>query len=216
LFGGSTNQIPQNEFTPFRPRSPYGCAKLYAHSLVVNYREAYGMFAVNGILFNHESPRRGENFVTRKISRSVAEIKLGRREYLELGNLNSRRDWGHARDYVEAIWLMLQQARPRDFVISNDESHSVREFVELAFEVIGVNISWSGEGLREVGCDSSNGKLRVRVSEKFFRPSEVDHLLGDSSLARKYLAWQPKTSFKALVQEMVLSDINLLSHNPDG
>lgn len=215
LFGGSMSQIPQNELTPFHPRSPYGCSKLYAHSLVVNYREAYDMFAVNGILFNHESPRRGENFVTRKISRSVAEIKLGRREYLELGNLNARRDWGHARDYVEAIWLMLQQERPRDFVISSDESRSVREFVETAFRAIGTSISWMGEGLDEVGCDAS-GQVRVRVSEKFFRPSEVDHLRGDSSLARKCLAWQPKISFEALVEEMVSSDIDLLSHNPSG
>jgi GDPmannose 4,6-dehydratase len=213
LFGGSMCQIPQNESTPFHPRSPYGCAKLYAHSLVVNYREAYGLFGVNGILFNHESPRRGENFVTRKISRSVAEIKLKRRDYIELGNLNSRRDWGHARDYVEAIWLMLQQESPRDFVISSDESHSVREFVETAFEVIGLKIRWSGEGLNERGYDSS-GTIRVKVSARFFRPSEVDHLMGDSSLARKHLAWRPKTSFKALVEEMVLSDLELLGHKP--
>jgi GDPmannose 4,6-dehydratase len=210
LFGGSMNQIPQNEFTPFHPRSPYACAKLYAHSLVINYREAYNMFAVNGILFNHESPRRGENFVTRKISRSVAEIKLGRRECIELGNLNCLRDWGHARDYVEAIWLMLQQEKPRDFVISSDESHSVREFVEVAFRVIGIGIIWSGHGLDEVGCDSE-GRIRVKVSSVFFRPSEVDHLRGDSSSARKNLGWQPRTSFEALVEEMVLADIDLLS-----
>lgn len=216
LFGGSMTHIPQNESTPFHPRSPYGCAKLYAHSLVINYREAYNLFAVNGILFNHESPRRGENFVTRKITRSVAEIKLGRRGYLELGNLNSRRDWGHARDYVEAIWLMLQQDEPRDLVISSDQSRSVRDFVETAFMVIGVNIKWSGHGCDEVGYDSSNQIVRVRVSEKFFRPSEVDHLLGDSSLARKHLAWRPKTTFYALVEEMVRSDIDLLTNNSNG
>lgn len=213
LFGGSINQIPQNELTPFHPRSPYGCAKLYAHSLVVNYRESYNMFAVNGILFNHESPRRGENFVTRKISRSVAEIKLGRREYFELGNLDSRRDWGHARDYVEAMWLMLQSYEPKDYVIASGESHSVRDFVEEAFEVVSLPIKWIGSGLDEVGLDQ-DGKTRVKVSEKFFRPADVDHLLGDSSLARKELNWRPKIPFKSLVKEMILSDLDLLRNDP--
>lgn len=215
LFGGSIHQVPQNEQTPFHPRSPYGCSKLYAHSLVVNYRESYNMFAVNGILFNHESPRRGENFVTRKISRSVAEIKLGRRDFFELGNLDSRRDWGHARDYVEAMWLMLQHASPEDFVIASGESHSVREFVEEAFKVIGTRISWMGDGLDEVGLDEK-GRIRVKVSEKFFRLAEVDHLLGDASLARKELNWKPKTSFKSLVEEMVRSDLELLRKDPYG
>lgn len=213
LFGGSMHGVPQNEQTPFHPRSPYGCAKLYAHSLVVNYRESYGMFAVNGILFNHESPRRGENFVTRKISRSVAEIKLGRREYFELGNLEARRDWGHARDYVEAMWLMLQQREPQDFVIASGESHSVRDFVEEAFKVIDKQIKWMGNGLNEEAIDEK-GIIRVKVCEKYFRPAEVDHLLGDASLAKKKLKWKPKTSFGCLVREMVLADIDLLRQNP--
>lgn len=216
LFGGSLHQIPQNECTPFYPRSPYGCSKLYAHSIVVNYRESYGMFAVNGILFNHESPRRGENFVTRKISRSVAEIKLGRRDYFELGNLDARRDWGHARDYVRAMWLMLQQKEPKDFVVASGESHSVREFVEQSFKVIGVTIKWQGCGLEETGIDPRDGRILVKISDKFLRPAEVDHLLGDASLARKLLNWTPEISFQSLVREMVLSDIELLSRNPNA
>lgn len=215
LFGGSIHQVPQNEQTPFHPRSPYACAKLYAHSLVVNFRESYNMFALNGILFNHESPRRGENFVTRKISRSVAEIKLGRRQFFELGNLDSRRDWGHARDYVEAMWLMLQQEEAKDYVIASGESHSVRDFVEEAFKVIDERIRWLGAGLNEVGIDSS-GSIRVKVAKKFFRPAEVDHLMGDSSLARKELNWKPRISFSSLVEEMVLADINLLSRDPSA
>lgn len=211
LFG--TAQAPQNESTPFRPRSPYGCSKLYAHSLVINYRESYDLFALNGILFNHESSRRGEQFVTRKISLSVAEIKLGLREHFELGNLDARRDWGHARDYVEAMWLMLQQDEARDYVIASGESHSVREFVELAFRLIGVKLRWSGRGLDEVGVDQASGKVRVRISRKFFRPAEVDHLRGDSSLARRELKWKPKISFAQLVEEMVQADINLLVRN---
>lgn len=215
LFGGSVHEIPQNESTPFYPKSPYACAKLFAHSLVVNFRESYQMFAVNGILFNHESPRRGENFVTRKITRSVAEIKLGRRNFFELGNLDSRRDWGHARDYVVAMWMMLQQSQAKDYVIASGESHSVREFVEEAFRVVGKQIVWLGEQLDEVGVDEL-GEIRVKVSGKFFRPSEVDHLLGDSSLARKDLDWSPSSSFKSLVEEMVLSDLNLLSKDPNA
>lgn len=215
LFGGSLHQVPQNEQTPFHPRSPYGCAKLYAHSLVVNYRESYNMFAVNGILFNHESPRRGENFVTRKISRSVAEIKLGRREFFELGNLDSIRDWGHAKDYVEAMWLMLQKPTPKDYVIASGESHSVRDFVQEAFLVIDTSITWIGEGLRETGVDR-RGDIRVRISDKFFRPAEVNHLQGDSSLARKELGWCPTTPFKMLVREMVMADIALLKRDPNG
>mgnify|MGYP000863143755 CR=1 FL=1 len=209
LFGGYADQVPQNEHTPFHPRSPYGCAKLYAHSLVVNFRESYKMFSVNGILFNHESPRRGENFVTRKISRSVAEIKLGKREFFELGNLDSRRDWGHTRDYVNAIWLILQQPIPKDYVIATGRSHSVREFVEEAFKVIGLQIIWFGAGLNEVGVDQE-GKIRVKVCEKYFRPAEVDHLVGDASLARTELGWKPTISFESLVEEMVLADLVLL------
>lgn len=214
LFGGAVHKAAQNEQTKFYPKSPYGCAKLFAHALVVNYRESYGMYAVNGILFNHESPRRGENFVTRKISRSVAEIHMGQREFLELGNLDARRDWGHAQDYVEAIWLMMQQqGRPKDYVIASGESHSVREFVEGAFRVINKTIRWQGKGLDEVGVDDED-IVRVRISEKFFRPSEVNCLLGDSSLARRELNWSPKTTFKDLVDEMVNSDIELLSKRP--
>lgn len=213
LYGGSFNQIPQDEQTPFYPKSPYACSKLYAHSIVVNYRESYKMFALNGILFNHESPRRGQNFVTRKITRAVAEIKLGRRQYFELGALDSRRDWGHARDYAVAMWLMLQRDEPRDYVVASGESRSVRDFVQEAFRIIGVKIRWSGAGLKELGYDTANGQVRVMVSEKYFRPSEVDHLLGDSSLARRELGWRPKTSFQALVEEMVLADIELLKRD---
>lgn len=213
LFGGALHRSSQNEETKFHPRSPYACAKLYAHSLVVNYRESYNMFAVNGILFNHESPRRGENFVTRKISRSVAEIHLGRRDFFELGNLDARRDWGHANDYVEAMWLMLQQDTPKDYVIASGKSHSVREFVEHAFRIINKNIRWQGKGLDEVGLDDQ-GIIRVKISEKFFRPAEVDSLLGDSSLARRELKWSPKITFEGLVNEMVLSDIEILSKTP--
>lgn len=216
MFGGSTNQCPQDEKTPFNPRSPYGCSKLMAHWLVVNYRESYNMFAVNGILFNHESPRRGENFVTRKISRAVAEIYLNRRECFELGNLDACRDWGHARDYVVAMWLMLQKREPKDYVISSGQSHSVRNFVEVAFECINKQIIWSGIGLDEVGKDKNSGKILVKVSIEYFRPSEVDHLLGNSNLAHKELGWSPRTTFKQLVAEMVQSDIELLSNYPSG
>lgn len=214
LFGGAMHQSAQNEQTKFHPKSPYGCAKLFAHALVVNYRESYDMYAVNGILFNHESPRRGENFVTRKISRSVAEIHTGKRQFVELGNLDARRDWGHAQDYVEAMWLMMQQTGiPKDYVIATGESHSVREFVEEAFEVVNRTIRWQGKGLDEVGIDEE-GIVRVKINEKFFRPSEVNCLLGDSSLARKELGWSPKTSFKQLVHEMVNSDIEVLTKKP--
>lgn len=214
LFGGNIDRAAQNEQTKFYPKSPYGCAKLFAHALVINYRESYNMYAVNGILFNHESPRRGENFVTRKISRSVAEIHLGHREFLELGNLDACRDWGHAQDYVEAMWLMMQQqGKPKDYVIASGESHSVREFVEEAFRVINKTIRWQGKGLDEVGVDEE-GVVRVTISEKYFRPSEVNCLLGDSSLARKELKWSPKTTFYDLVNEMVNSDIELLSKRP--
>lgn len=216
LFGGSLNQIPQNENTPFEPRSPYACSKLLAHALVKNYRESYKLFAVSGILFNHESPRRGENFVTRKISRSVAEIVLKRRKYFELGNLDARRDWGHARDYVNAMWLMMQRNSPKDYVISSGKSHSVREFVEEAFRCVQISIKWHGNGCDEIGCDALSGETLVRVSSKFMRPSEVDHLLGDSSLAHKDLNWRPTISFSELVREMVESDLALLSSNPSA
>ncbi|KAL1117185.1 hypothetical protein AAG570_004512 [Ranatra chinensis] len=170
---GKVHETPQKETTPFYPRSPYACAKLYAYWTVVNYREAYGMFSCNGILFNHESPRRGENFVTRKITRSVAKISLGLLDHIELGNLDSKRDWGHAKDYVEAMWMMLQQKTPDDFVIATGETHSVREFVEEAFRYIGVEIEWRGEGIMEQGVDKSSGEMRVCVNSKYFRPTEV-------------------------------------------
>lgn len=203
---GKVAETPQKETTPFYPRSPYGVAKLYSYWIVVNYREAYGMFACNGILFNHESPRRGRTFVTRKISRAVAEISHGISQCVYLGNLDARRDWGHARDYIEGMWLMLQQDQPEDYVLSTNECHSVREFVEKAFAVIETQISWEGEGEQEVGKDQ-DGVVRVRVDPAYYRPTEVDLLLGDSNKARGKLGWLPQVSFDELVREMVLSDI---------
>ncbi|XP_076358289.1 GDP-mannose 4,6 dehydratase-like [Tachypleus tridentatus] len=211
---GKVQEVPQKETTPFYPRSPYGVAKLYGYWIVVNYREAYNMFAVNGILFNHESPRRGETFVTRKITRSVAKIALGEQEYFELGNLDSRRDWGHAKDYVEAMWLMLQQEKPEDFVIATGESHSVREFVDAAFRHVKKEIMWEGSELKEVGKEKETGIIRVRVNSKYFRPAEVDSLLGDSSKAQRIIGWKPKITFEQLVQEMVDSDLQLMKNNP--
>ncbi|XP_067133454.1 GDP-mannose 4,6 dehydratase [Centruroides vittatus] len=211
---GKVQEVPQKETTPFYPRSPYGVAKLYGFWIVINYREAYNMFAVNGILFNHESPRRGETFVTRKITRSVAKIYLGEQEYFELGNLDSRRDWGHARDYVEAMWLMLQEEEPDDFVIATGESHSVREFVEAAFQHIGKEIVWEGSGLNEIGKEKDSGLVRVRVNPKYFRPAEVDFLLGDATKAKKKFGWSPRIKFEELVQEMVDADIALMRKNP--
>eukprot|EP00105_Crassostrea_gigas_P004388 XP_011417587.1 PREDICTED: GDP-mannose 4,6 dehydratase isoform X1 [Crassostrea gigas] len=211
---GKVQEIPQKETTPFYPRSPYGVAKLYAYWIVINYREAYGMYACNGILFNHESPRRGETFVTRKITRAVAKITLGQQENVQLGNLDAKRDWGHAKDYVEAMWLMLQQEKPEDFVISMGECHSVREFVEKAFKVVNVDIVWEGEGVNEVGKDKNTGEVRVKVNPKFYRPTEVEFLLGDCTKAKTDLKWQPNYSFDALVKEMVESDISLMKTNP--
>lgn len=192
---GKVQEIPQTEKTPFYPRSPYGCAKLYAYWITVNYREAYDMFSCNGILFNHESPRRGENFVTRKITRGVAKIFLGQQELIELGNLDSKRDWGHAKDYVEAMWLMLQQDKPQDFVIATNEVHSVREFVEASFKEIGREIVWEGSGENEVGKEKDTGIVRIKVNPKFYRPAEVEFLLGDPAKAKKELGWAPKISF---------------------
>jgi len=210
---GKVQEIPQNEKTPFYPRSPYGVAKLYAYWIVVNYREAYNIFACNGILFNHESPRRGQTFVTRKITRAVANIYLGYQDALVIGNLDSKRDWGHARDYVEGMWLMLQQNKPDDYVLSTNETHTVREFIEKAFKVINVDIIWEGKGLNEIGKDKATGIVRVRVNKKYFRPTEVDLLLGDSSKARKFLKWKPRVNFEDLVIEMVNADINMISNN---
>ncbi|CAL4157783.1 unnamed protein product [Meganyctiphanes norvegica] len=211
---GKVQEIPQKETTPFYPRSPYGAAKLYAYWIIVNYRESYGIFACNGILFNHESPRRGENFVTRKITRSVAKIHLGIIENFELGNLDSIRDWGHAKDYVEAMWLMLQQENPEDFVISTGEVHSVKEFVEASFKEIGKSIVWEGEGVNEVGKEKDTGVVRVSVNPKYYRPCEVEFLQGDRSKAEKILGWKPKTSFDELVKDMMSSDIKLMKKDP--
>lgn len=192
------------------------CAKMYGYWIVVNYREAYNLFACNGILFNHESPRRGENFVTRKITRSVAKISLGQLECFELGNLDSLRDWGHARDYVEAMWMMLQCDKPSDFVIATGETHSVKEFVEASFAFIGKQIEWEGEGVNEVGKEKDTGKVRVKVNPKYFRPTEVDHLLGDASKAEKELGWKRKITFPQLVEDMMKADIALMKRNPSA
>lgn len=205
---GKVQQVPQNESTPFYPRSPYGVAKLYAHWITINYREAYGMHASSGILFNHESPLRGETFVSRKISRGLARIHAGLDRQLFLGNLDARRDWGHARDYVEAQWLMLQQSHPDDYVIATGVQHSVREFVELAGSCLGMRIRWEGEGTDERGIDARSGRTIVRVDRRYFRPTEVETLLGDASKARDKLGWKPRTSFQALVEEMVAADLD--------
>jgi len=204
---GKVQQVPQTESTPFYPRSPYGVAKLYAHWITVNYREAYGMFACSGILFNHESPIRGETFVSRKITRGLTRIHEGLDEYLYLGNLGARRDWGHARDYVRAQWLMLQQPSPDDFVIATGKQHSVRDFVVLAGECLKMRMEWRGEGLGEQGVDARTGKVVVRVDPRYFRPTEVDTLLGDASKARTILGWEPQIGFDALVAEMVEEDL---------
>jgi len=203
---GLVQETPQKETTPFYPRSPYAAAKLYGYWITVNYREAYGIYACNGILFNHESPVRGETFVTRKITRALARIKLGLQECLYLGNLNARRDWGHARDYVEAMWLMLQQDEPDDYVIATGEQHSVRDFVNAAAAELGISIRWEGSGVDEKGYDQ-DGRCIVAVDPRYFRPTEVDTLLGDASKARRKLGWAPKVSFKELVAEMVREDL---------
>ena len=203
---GKVQEIPQKETTPFYPRSPYGAAKVYAYWITVNYREAYGMYACNGILFNHESPLRGETFVTRKITRGLARIKTGLQGCLHLGNLDSLRDWGHARDYVVAQWLMLQQAVAEDFVIATGEQHSVREFVEHAGRELGMSIEWKGKGVDETGIDTSTGNVVVRIDPRYFRPTEVDTLLGDPSNAKAKLGWNAETTFAELVREMVTED----------
>ncbi|MCA3130271.1 MAG: GDP-mannose 4,6-dehydratase [Betaproteobacteria bacterium] len=203
---GLVQEIPQKETTPFYPRSPYGVAKLYGYWITVNYREAYGMYACNGILFNHESPVRGETFVTRKITRALARIKLGLQDTLFLGNLDAKRDWGHARDYVEAMWLMLQQDVAEDFVIATGEQHSVRDFVDAAAAELGMSIAWRGEGVQEQGFNAA-GKCVVAVDPRYFRPAEVETLLGDPSKARAKLGWKPKVSFRELVAEMVREDL---------
>jgi len=209
LFGKAW-ETPQKETTPFYPRSPYAAAKLYAYWITVNYREAYGMHASNGILFNHESPIRGETFVTRKITRAVASIKHGLQTRVFLGNLDARRDWGHARDYVEGMWLILQQKEPDDYVLATGESHSVREFVEKAFAQIGRTIVWRGRGLEEKGFDKSSGEVMVEIDSRYFRPTEIDALLGDASKAHTKLGWKHRTSFDGLVKEMVEADMVMI------
>ena len=205
---GLVQEIPQRETTPFYPRSPYGVAKLYGFWITKNYRESYGMFAVNGILFNHESERRGETFVTRKITLAAARIAAGEQDKLYLGNLDALRDWGYARDYVECMWLMLQHDTPEDFVIATGEQHSVREFTERAFREVGINLSWEGEGINERGIDTATGRVLVEVDPKYFRPAEVETLLGDPAKAKKLLGWNPsKTSFEELVRIMVRHDV---------
>jgi GDPmannose 4,6-dehydratase len=205
---GATPTVPQNETTPFYPRSPYGAAKLYAYWITVNYREAYGMHASNGILLSHEGPIRGETFVTRKVTRAVAAIARGRQDRLFIGNLDAKRDWGHARDYVDGMWRMLQQPMPDDYVLATGESHSVREMIELAFAEVDYQIEWQGKGVDEKGIDGKTGKPLVLIDPRYFRPTEVDHLLGDASKAKARLGWRHTTSFKALVREMVASDLD--------
>ncbi len=205
---GKVREIPQNEKTPFYPRSPYGVAKLYAYWIVVNYREAYNFFACNGILFNHESPLRGETFVTRKITIGLSRIKLGLQKDLVLGNLNSKRDWGHAEDYAEAMWKMMQLKKPDDFVIATGKQYSVRDFVIISAKNLGINIKWIGKGINEKGIDKKTGKIIIKVGKRYFRPTEVDTLLGDARKAKKILKWKPKITFNQMVKEMVESDYN--------
>ena len=207
LFGGIPGTEPQSETTPFYPKSPYGAAKLYAYWVTVNYRESYNLFACNGILFNHESPRRGETFVTKKITQAVARIHQGRQDILTLGNMDAKRDWGHAKDFVYAQWLMLQQDKPQDYVIATGETHTVREFVELSFKEVGIDIEWQGIGIDEKGIDNSTGKVLVKINEKYFRPAEVELLLGDPSKAEKELGWERQVSFQELVSGMVKYDL---------
>jgi len=204
---GQVREIPQTERTPFYPRSPYAVAKMYSYWITVNYREAYNIFGCNGILFNHESPLRGETFVTRKITRAIARIKLGLHDKIYLGNLNAKRDWGYAADYVEAMWLMLQQKEPDDHVVATGETHFVREFAEAAFARVGIDIEWQGEGVEEKGLDKATGQILVEVDPRYFRPTEVDILLGDPTKAREKLGWQPKVTFRELVEMMVDADL---------
>jgi len=207
---GLVQEIPQKETTPFYPRSPYGVAKLYGHWITKNYRESYDMYACSGILFNHESERRGKEFVTRKITDAVARIKLGVQEYMELGNMDSKRDWGHSKDYVYAMWLMLQQEEPDDYVVATNETRTVREFVEVAFSKVGITVEWSGEGADEIGKDTTTGKVIVKINKDFFRPAEVDILIGDPTKAEKQLNWKRQISFDELVERMVNNDLELV------
>lgn len=207
---GKVQEIPQKETTPFYPRSPYGVAKLYGHWITKNYRESFNMYACSGILFNHESERRGEEFVTRKITKAVARISKGLQEYVELGNLNAKRDWGHSKDYVKAMWLMLQQENPDDYVVATGQTHPVREFVELAFKAANIEVEWHGENENEYAINKANGKIVVKVNPKFYRPAEVELLIGDPSKAEEKLGWKREISYEELVNRMVLNDIKLL------
>ena len=207
---GKVLEIPQTEKTPFYPRSPYGVSKVFSHWMTINYRESYKMFACNGILFNHESPRRGETFVTRKITIGLSKIKLGLEKKLVLGNLNAKRDWGHAKDFVEAQWLILQQKKPGDYVIATGEQHSVKDFINLSAKYLGMKIFWKGKGVNEKGFNEK-GKIIIECNKKYFRPTEVETLLGDSKKARRLLKWKPKISFKSLVAEMIESDLTKLN-----
>ena len=207
---GKVLEIPQKETTPFYPRSPYACAKVFAHNITVNYREAYGLFAVNGILFNHESPRRGGTFVTKKVTHGLAKIKAGKQERLYMGNLDAKRDWGYAKNYVEAMWMMLQQPEADDYVISTGETHSVREFIEETAKLLDFEIDWQGEGLQEIGIDKKTGKVIIEIDPLYYRPSEVDLLLGDASKAREKLGWKPEVNFKELVKLMVAAELEEL------
>jgi GDPmannose 4,6-dehydratase len=207
-------EIPQTEKTPFYPRSPYGVAKLYGYWITVNYREAHGIYACNGILFNHESPLRGETFVTRKITLGACRYHLGLQDVLYLGNLEAKRDWGYAKDYVEAMWLMLQQDKPEDFVIATGETHSVREFVELAYKSLGIDIEWQDKGVNEYGIDKRTGKTIIKVDPTYYRPTEVDILLGNAAKAKEMLKWKPKTTFSELVKIMVEADLEFLTKHP--
>ncbi|MHB0896058.1 MAG: GDP-mannose 4,6-dehydratase [Spirochaetales bacterium] len=208
LFGGLPDTIPQNERTPFYPKSPYGAAKLYSYWVTVNYRESYNLFACNGILFNHESPRRGETFVTKKITKAVAAIKQGLQQTIKLGNLDAKRDWGYAKEYVEAMWLMLQQDKPGDYVIATGKAYTVRQFAEYAFEEIGVEIEWRGTGIDERGYDRATGTLRIEIDPKYFRPAEVEYLLGDPTKAKQELGWVANTDLRDLCRMMVRYDLN--------
>lgn len=210
---GKVQEVPQTETTPFYPRSPYAVAKLYAFWITKNYREAYGMYACNGILFNHESPIRGETFVTRKITRGVARIKLGMQKKIYLGNIDAKRDWGHAKDYVEGMWLMLQQETPEDYVLATGETTSVRDFVSMAFKEVGITVNWEGEGVNEKGRDASTGEILVEIDPNYFRPTEVDLLIGNASKANKNLGWKPKHNLQDLVKDMIQSDMNLFKRD---
>lgn len=203
---GKVQEVPQTETTPFYPRSPYGVAKIYGYWIVVNYREAYDIFACNGILFNHESPRRGETFVTRKITRAVARIKHGLQQSMHMGNLDAKRDWGYAPEFCEGMWRILQQDKAEDFVLATGETHSVREFIELAFKEIGIDVVWKGKGVNEIGKDKKTGNVLIEIDKSYFRPTEVDLLIGDPTKAKKKLGWKPKTTFEELVTIMVKAD----------